>query len=64
MIAALGSAIQSRLLACPICFGDPNSKQVHGARIAVLFLLAVTLAMLSTIACVAHTWARRARQLG
>ncbi len=52
------------LLACPICFGDPNSAQVHGARVGVLFLLAVVTCVLTAIGLVARSWAIRARELG
>jgi hypothetical protein len=50
-------------LACPICFGDPNSQQVHGARVGVLFLLGLTLGLLTAMALVARSWMARAREL-
>jgi len=56
--------IAAFLIACPICFGDPNSAQVHGARVGVLFLLAVTVTVLTAIALVARSWIVRARELG
>jgi uncharacterized membrane protein YozB (DUF420 family) len=56
--------ITALFIACPICFGDPNSAQVHGARVGVLFLLAVIVTVLTAIALVARSWAIRARQLG
>jgi uncharacterized membrane protein YozB (DUF420 family) len=55
--------ITASLIACPICFGDPNSAQVHGARVGVLFLLAVTVIVLTAIALVARSWGIRARKL-
>jgi len=51
------------LISCPICFGDPSSQQVHGARVGVLFLLGITLGMLTAIALVARSWILRARAL-
>jgi hypothetical protein len=51
------------LLACPICFGDPASPMVHGAKMGVAFLLAVIVGMLVSIALIARSWARRARAL-
>jgi len=53
----------SLVLACPICFGDPNSLQVHGARVGVLVLLGITAGMLTAIGLVARSWALRARAL-
>ena len=35
-------------LACPVCFGNPNSAQTKGAQAGVLALLIVTIAMLAS----------------
>jgi hypothetical protein len=51
------------LLACPVCFGDPASPQGHALRLAIGFLLVVILSVLTAIALVARSWARRAREL-
>jgi hypothetical protein len=51
------------LLACPYCFGNPNSDMVKGAKIGVAFLLVVVVGVLIGIAMVAHSWAKRAREL-
>jgi len=51
------------LLACPVCFGDPASPQGHALRIAIGFLLAVIVSLLTAIALVARSWARRAQAL-
>jgi len=51
------------LWACSVCFGDPNSLMVHGAKMAVAFLLGVTLFVLGGIVGVAYFWVRRARLL-
>ena len=34
-------------LACPVCFGNPNSLQTKGAQAGILALLIVTVAMLT-----------------
>jgi len=49
--------------ACAVCFGDPNSPLVKGARLGILFLGGVVVLVLGTIAGVAFTWSRRARAL-
>ena len=51
------------LLACPVCWGDPNSDLVVGAKAGVLFLLAIVVGVLFAIAMIARSWARRAREL-
>ncbi len=35
----------SRLLACPVCFGAEETSMVDGAKLGVLVMLAVTLAV-------------------
>jgi hypothetical protein len=37
-------------LACPVCFGNPNSAQTRGAQAGVLALLVVTIAILASFA--------------
>ena len=49
--------------ACTICFGDPKSPLTHGALAGVLFLLAVVLFVLGSIAGMIYFWIRRARLL-
>lgn len=49
------------LLACAVCFGDPNSHLTLGAFAGVAFLLGVLLAVLGGIFAVAIFWMRRAR---
>ena len=34
-------------LACPVCFGNPNSSQGQGVRAGILALLVVTVGMLT-----------------
>ena len=35
------------VLACPVCFGNPNSSQGQGVRAGILALLIVTVGMLT-----------------
>lgn len=51
------------LFMCPMCFGDPNSKQVQGAQAGVLVLLAIVVPLLVGIAAIARSWVKRARAL-
>ncbi|GAC1339896.1 MAG: hypothetical protein NVSMB23_09460 [Myxococcales bacterium] len=51
------------LVACPYCFGDPNSDMVKGAKIGVAFLLIVVAGVLAGIGGIARSWAMRARAL-
>jgi hypothetical protein len=37
-------------LACPVCFGAPDSPQVKGMQIGILVLLAVTVVVLGSFA--------------
>lgn len=51
------------LLACPLCFGDPSSDMVKGAKAGVVFLLLVVGGLLVAIASIARRWTLRAREL-
>src|SRR5918994_1402383 len=42
-------AIPKLVLACPVCFGNPNSPQTKAAQAGILALLMVTVAMLASI---------------
>ena len=46
-VAALSVLTPSEALACPICFGDPDSPVAQGANWAVFTLLGVTGGVLS-----------------
>jgi hypothetical protein len=39
-------AIASPALACPVCFGNPNSSMTKGTQAGIFALLLVTVAML------------------
>ena len=51
------------LLACAVCFGDPNSQMTKGLWMGVLFLLGVVAIVLGGVLAVAISWARRSRKL-
>jgi hypothetical protein len=51
------------LLACAVCFGDPNSDMVKGANAGILILLGVVVTVLGAIVGVTLFWIRRARLL-
>jgi hypothetical protein len=46
-------------LACPVCFGNPNSAQTKGAQAGVLALLLVTVAILASFAGFFFIYLRR-----
>ena len=52
-------AIARPALACPVCFGDPNSAQMKGAQAGILALLLVTIAMLASFAGFFFIYLRR-----
>ena len=43
-------AVPRLALACPVCFGGPDSPQTQAAQMGILALLVVTVAMLGSIA--------------
>ena len=43
-------AIARPALACPVCFGAPDSPQVKAMQIGILVLLAITVAVLGSFA--------------
>jgi hypothetical protein len=51
------------LLACPVCFGAADSEQVQAAKMGVLVMLGFIVPLLVAIACIARSWAKRARAL-
>jgi hypothetical protein len=52
-------AIPKLALACPVCFGNPNSPQTRAAQAGILALLMVTVAMLASIAGFFFIYLRR-----
>lgn len=65
IIAAVGalSALPTSGFACSVCFGDPASPLVQGAKNGVIFLAVVIYAVLFTMAGIAFYWYRRAKAL-
>lgn len=55
--------MRSFILACSVCFGDPNSALSKGTVAGVLFLVGVTVFVLSWIATLIVVWSRRARKI-
>ncbi len=51
------------VLACSVCYGDPNSAMSHGARAGVLVLLGVVGVVLLGLASMMIFWMRRAAKL-
>ena len=45
LVALLG--VPTLALACPVCFGNPNSLQTKGSQAGILALLIVTVLMLA-----------------
>ena len=52
-------AVPKLALACPVCFGNANSAQTKGAQAGIAALLAVTVAMLASIAGFFFIYLRR-----
>ena len=46
-------------MACPVCFGNADSMQTKGAQAGIVALLAVTVAMLASIAGFFFIYLRR-----
>ena len=51
------------VLACAVCFGDPNSLLSKGAFWGVVFLMGVVASVLISIASTIWAWSRRAKKL-
>ena len=52
-------AIPRLALACPVCFGNPNSPQTRAVQTGILALLLVTVAMLASIGGFFFVYLRR-----
>ena len=48
------------VLACSVCYGDPNSAMTHGAQAGVIVLLGVVGVVLTGLASLLLFWMRRA----
>ncbi len=51
------------VLACSVCFGDPNSNLTKGALAGVIVLLGIVGFVLGWIATLIFCWARKAEKL-
>ena len=52
-------AVPRLALACPVCFGNADSAQTKGVQAGIIALLAVTVAMLASIAGFFFIYLRR-----
>lgn len=57
------SSLPQKLHACAVCFGDPSSPLVQGAKYGVLFLAGVIYLLLFSMLGVVFVWYKRARAL-
>ena len=63
-LVCLGALLSAQpVLACSVCFGDPNSSMVQGAQAGVLVLLGVIGTVLAGFASLLIFWMRRAAHL-
>ena len=60
VVATIAVLLIPRLaLACPVCFGGPDSPQTRAAQSGILALLVVTVVMLASIAAFFFIYLRR-----
>ena len=63
-LVCLGALLSAEpVLACSVCYGDPNSAMHQGAQAGVLVLLGVVGVVLTALASLLLFWVRRAAQL-
>ncbi len=64
ILTCLGALLFAHpVLACSVCYGDPNSAMHQGAQAGVLVLLGVVGVVLTGIASLLIFWMRRAANL-
>jgi hypothetical protein len=63
-MAAVMLTIASPVLACPVCFGAPDSLQVRGMQMGILALLSVTVVVLGAFAAFFLYLRRRQKLFG
>ncbi len=64
ILACLGALLSAQpVLACSVCYGDPNSAMHQGAQAGVLVLLGVVGTVLTGLASLLIFWMRRAADL-
>jgi hypothetical protein len=59
LTAVILLGLSNPVLACPVCFGNPNSPQMKGAQAGILALLLVTVSVLAAIAGFFFIYLRR-----
>ena len=59
LTTAVMLTVPALALACPVCFGNAESMQTKGAQAGIVALLAVTVAMLASIAGFFFIYLRR-----
>ena len=59
----LVTALPDKLYACAVCFGDPASPLVQGAKYGVMFLAGVIYVLLFAMLGVVFFWYKRAQAL-
>ena len=71
MVVALTSIVSgmlafqaSPLLACGVCYKDPNDPLTYSTLIGVAFLAVVIVSVLCSISYIGFSWAKRARAMG
>lgn len=52
----------AEVIACSVCFGDPNSDMAKGVTAGITVLLGVIVTVLLSIVAVMSFWIRRARR--
>ncbi len=64
ILAGVGALLSAQpVLACSVCYGDPNSAMAQGAQAGVLVLLSVVGVVLTGLASLLIFWMRRAAHL-
>ena len=64
ILTCLGVLLSAQpVMACSVCYGDPNSAMTQGAQAGVLVLLGVVAAVLTGLASLLLFWMRRAAYL-
>lgn len=63
MLLLMAMFVGCQALACEVCYGNPNSPQVQGMNMAILFLLVIiTLVLMAIASFIAVLWYRANRQ--
>ena len=64
ILACVGALLSAEpMLACSVCYGDPDSAMHQGAQAGVLVLLGVVAVVLTGLASLLLFWVRRAAHL-